>query len=65
MGMKAGQKMEVNSVDVAKFKDGKAVEHWIFMDPNDMMKMMMSSPDQMPIANPSATDAAASSTNKK
>jgi predicted ester cyclase len=65
MGMKAGQKMEVNSVDVAKFKDGKAVEHWIFMDPNDMMKMMMPSMNTAPTTNPTATDAAAPSTNKK
>ena len=26
--------------DVAKFKDGKAVEHWIFMDVAEMNKMM-------------------------
>ena len=65
MGMKAGQKMDMASVDVAKFKDGKAVEHWIFMDPNDMMKMMTPSMNTAPTTNPSATDAAATSTNKK
>jgi predicted ester cyclase len=65
MGMKAGQKMEMTSVDVAKFKDGKAVEHWIYMDPNEMMKMMMPSQGGMPMSNPTATDAAATSTNKK
>src|SRR5436190_2749571 len=65
MGMKAGQKMEMTSVDVAKFKDGKAVEHWIYMDPNEMMKMMMPSQGQMPMTNPTATDAAATSSNKK
>jgi len=65
MGMKAGQKVEMTSIDVAKFKDGKAVEHWIFMDPNDMMKMMMPSDGQMPMGNPSATDAGATSTDKK
>jgi len=40
MGVKAGQTISMTSVDVAKFKDGKAVEHWIFMDPKDMMGMM-------------------------
>lgn len=25
------------SLDVSKFKDGKAVEHWVFMDPKEMM----------------------------
>jgi predicted ester cyclase len=58
MGMKAGQKVEMTSVDIAKFKDGKAVEHWIYMDPNDMMKMMMPSQGEMPMPNPTATDAA-------
>lgn len=45
MGMKAGQKIEMTSVDVAKFKDGKAVEHWIYMDPKDMMQMMPGASD--------------------
>jgi predicted ester cyclase len=62
MGMKAGQKMDMTAVDVAKFKDGKAVEHWIFMDPNEMMKMMMSSPM---MTNPTSSDATAPSSNKK
>jgi hypothetical protein len=30
----------MKSIEVAKFKDGKAVEHWSFMDMQDMMKMM-------------------------
>ncbi|HEV8270974.1 MAG TPA: ester cyclase [Chitinophagaceae bacterium] len=64
MGMKAGQTMSMTSVDVAKFKDGKAVEHWIFMDPGEMMKMMMPQ-NQMPMTNPTSTDAAATSTDKK
>ncbi len=33
-------KMDMTTVDVVKFKDGKAVEHWSYMDPKDMMKMM-------------------------
>lgn len=40
MGMKAGDVHSGNSVEVSRFKDGKAVEHWSFMDVNDMMKMM-------------------------
>ena len=40
MGMKAGDKFNMSAVEVAKFKDGKAVEHWSFMQPSDMMKMM-------------------------
>jgi predicted ester cyclase len=39
-GTMNGQKIEMSSVDVSQFKDGKAVDHWMFMDPNDMMKMM-------------------------
>ncbi len=39
-GTMNGQKIEMSSVDVSQFKDGKAIDHWMFMDPNDMMKMM-------------------------
>jgi ketosteroid isomerase-like protein len=44
MGMTAGQKMDENSVDVIKVKDGKMVEHWGFVDPNVMMKQMQAMP---------------------
>jgi predicted ester cyclase len=37
---KAGDKFNMSAVEVAKFKDGKAIEHWSFMQPSDMMKMM-------------------------
>lgn len=40
-GTMNGKKTEMTGVDVSKFKDGKAVEHWVYMDPNEMMKMMM------------------------
>jgi predicted SnoaL-like aldol condensation-catalyzing enzyme len=43
-GTMGGKQTSMTSVDVSKFKDGKAVEHWIFMDPNEMMKMMQSMP---------------------
>ena len=32
-----GKSVNMTSIDVSKFKDGKAVEHWIYMDPRDMM----------------------------
>lgn len=53
-GDMGGKPMNMTSIDVAKFKDGKAVEHWIYMDPKDMMKMMESQgpppggPEHMP-----------------
>lgn len=44
-GKMNGTEMSMSSVDVSKFKDGKAVEHWVFMNPMDMMKMM---PQEVP-----------------
>jgi predicted ester cyclase len=43
-GTMNGKPITMSSVDVSKFKDGKAVEHWIYMDPKDMMNMMPPSP---------------------
>lgn len=40
MGMKAGDKIDGSSVELSKFKDGKVVEHWTFMEPAEVMKMM-------------------------
>ena len=40
MGMPAGSKYDMHSVEVSKFKDGKAIEHWSFADMAEMMKMM-------------------------
>jgi predicted ester cyclase len=40
MGMPAGTKLDMKSVEVVKVKNGKAIEHWGYMDPKDMMKMM-------------------------
>jgi predicted ester cyclase len=53
MGMKAGENFNMSAIDVSKFKDGKVVEHWSFMDMAEMMKMMpppsnMSSTPSMP-----------------
>ena len=39
-GHKAGDKYDMKSIELAKFKDGKATEHWNFMEPGDVMKMM-------------------------
>jgi predicted SnoaL-like aldol condensation-catalyzing enzyme len=39
MGMPAGP-YDFRSLEVVKFKDGKAVEHWAYMEPREMMKMM-------------------------
>lgn len=39
-GMPAGMKIDSKSVDLVKVKDTKMIEHWGFMDPAEMMKMM-------------------------
>ncbi len=43
-GMPVGTKMDALSVDVVKWKDGKAIEHWSFMDSRDAAKMMAPPP---------------------
>ena len=50
MGKKAGDKYDMKSIELGKFKDGKAVEHWVFMDPAEMMKMMGGAQPPMPPA---------------
>ena len=40
MGAPAGTHFDMSSVQVVKFKDGKAIEHWEYMTMADMMKMM-------------------------
>ena len=40
MGHKAGEGFEMKMIELARFKDGKAVEHWGMMEPGDVMKMM-------------------------
>ena len=52
-GMPAGP-YDMSGIEVVRFKDGKAVEHWAFMDARDMMKIMSS----MPISAPTPTDKA-------
>ena len=43
MGMPPGP-YDMTSIELVKFNDGKAVEHWAFMQPQDMMKMIGSQP---------------------
>ena len=43
MGMPKGP-YDMKSIEVVKCKDGKAVEHWEYMNPADMMKMMGAMP---------------------
>jgi predicted ester cyclase len=40
MGVAVGSKFNMASINVSKFKNGKATEHWEFFQPADMMKMM-------------------------
>ena len=40
MGHKAGDQFNMKTLEVAKFKDGKATEHWALMEPGEVMKMM-------------------------
>jgi predicted SnoaL-like aldol condensation-catalyzing enzyme len=47
MGMPAGP-YDFREIEVVRFKDGKAVEHWAYIQPTDMMKMMpQPAPDKM------------------
>lgn len=44
LGMKAGDMFDMKSIEISKFnKDGKAIEHWSYVDPAEMMKMMSAS----------------------
>jgi predicted SnoaL-like aldol condensation-catalyzing enzyme len=52
MGMPKGP-YDMDGMEVSKYKDGKAVEHWGFMEMQDMMKMMP--PPPPPAQNSSKT----------
>jgi len=39
-GMPPNTKIDSKGVDVIKLKDGKATDHWYFMDPKEMAAMM-------------------------
>jgi predicted ester cyclase len=49
MGMPAGSKYDMHTIEVGRFKDGKAVEHWSFGDMAEMMKMMPPPAMPMPV----------------
>ncbi len=49
MGLKAGEKYDMKAIELAKFKDGKAIEHWTFLEPAEMMKMMSKMQPPMPM----------------
>ena len=40
MGMKKGQSINTEAIEVSQYKDGKAIAHWTFMQPGEVMKMM-------------------------
>jgi len=43
MGMPKGP-YDMKAIEVVRFKDGKGVEHWSYMQPQDVMKMMAQMP---------------------
>lgn len=47
MGIPKGP-YEMNSIELVKFKDGKAIEHWSFVEMREAMKMMMGSAQPKP-----------------
>jgi predicted ester cyclase len=49
MGYKVGDKVDMSTIELSKFKDGKATEHWSFASMADMMKMMGTPPPPMPM----------------
>lgn len=49
MGMPPNKKIDSKSVDVVKVKDGKAIEHWSFIDPKEMMAMMPLEKGMLPV----------------
>lgn len=54
MGMPPATEMNMKSVDVVKMKDGKMTDHWAFVNPADMMKMMGAPGDHGPMPPPPA-----------
>jgi predicted SnoaL-like aldol condensation-catalyzing enzyme len=47
MGMPKGP-YDMKAIEVVRFKDGKGVEHWSYMQPQDVMKMMQQQPAAKP-----------------
>jgi predicted ester cyclase len=40
MNMKVGEKLKKTDIEIGRFKDGKIVEHWTYIEPAAMLKMM-------------------------
>jgi predicted SnoaL-like aldol condensation-catalyzing enzyme len=40
---KIGEKFEKSDIEMLRFKEGKAVEHWTFIDARDLDKVLASS----------------------
>ena len=47
MGMSKGP-YDMHMIEVSKYKDGKAVEHWSYMEMRDVMKMTQDMMKMMP-----------------
>lgn len=43
-GHQAGETYKIQTIEVKKFKDGKVIEHWEFLQQADAMKMMSADP---------------------
>jgi len=54
MGMPKGP-YEMTAIEAIKFKDGKAIEHWSFMEPREVMKMMGGAAPAMPMQDTAKT----------
>ena len=54
MGMPNGP-YDMQAIELAKFKDGKAIEHWSFMETQDMMAMMAQQPGKNNMNMPDST----------
>lgn len=66
MGMPAtNKKMDVTGVDIVKFKDGKGVEHWSYMEEMKMMTQLGLMPPMDGAGAPPAADAAKAEEGKK
>jgi predicted SnoaL-like aldol condensation-catalyzing enzyme len=48
-GHKAGDRYDMKMLDISRFENGKATEHWTLMEPGDVMKMMNGQQSSMPM----------------
>ena len=64
MGLKAGEKYNMKAIELSKFKNGKAIEHWTFMEPAEMMEIMFKMQPPLSALADSVTAKADSAKNK-